>query len=515
VTVGWWDGTKGWTVGRIIIKFGGMNRKPVPCLTADEQAVLDQVVVRLIGREERRQFDQWLITEHYLHQADLVGEQLRYVAEVGGQWVALLAWSAPAFHLKDREQWIGWTPAQKRRRLALVANNSRFLILPAARQPNLASRVMKLCLQRLSADWQQAYGHPVLVAESFVDSQLFRGTCYKAGGWTLLGHTQGFRRARQDYYVAHERPKQLWVKELQPGARTILRGRNLPKTLQHVGQRHPPECLQTPAELARMQGFFASLPDWRTRRSPYAVRSLVTLAVCAMLTGVRLGQRDLAAFAADLTPAQMAALRFPCRGKPRRHQAPGETTFFRLLTHLDSQALEQALLDWQNHVLGPRPAEDDQVAVDGKELLNSRGLEVVSAYTVQGGRWLGSQPVAPDSNEIPAAQALLRRAPIEGMLVTADALHTQSETARIITQEKGADYLLTVKGNQKQIAANVRQLREGLAHAFSPSAFDTRRADGGTQSRTHRSPLLDPFRRHRRTRRLPRRGASRPADPLH
>ena len=130
-------------------------------------------------------------------------------------------------------------------------------------------------------------------------------------------------------------------------------------------------------------------------------------------------------------------------------------------------------------MLGPRPATDDQVAVDGKELLNSQGQQIVSAYTVQGGRWLGSESVAPNSNEIPAAQTLLRRAPIEGLLVTADALHTQSETARIIVQEKGADYLLTVKGNQKQIAANVRQLHAGRTRAFFPSPADPRGPNAG------------------------------------
>ena len=457
-----------------------MKRISAPCLTDDEQAVLEQVAVRLIQPGERARFDQVLVAEHYLHRADLVGEQLRYVAEVHGQWVALLAWSAPAFRLKDREQWLGWTTAQKRRRLSLLANNSRFLVLPDHSVPNLASRVMKLCLQRLATDWQAAYGHPVLVVESFVDSQLFRGTCYKAGGWTLLGQTQGYRRARQDYYVAHDRPKQLWVKELQPGARTVLRGRNLPHALQPAARHQPPECHQPPAELEQMRGCFAGLPDWRTRHCPYAVSTLVTVAVCAMLSGVCLGQRDLAAFAAGLTTAQMTALNFPRRGNPRRHQVPGETTFFRLLTHLDSRALEQALLDWQNHVLGPRPATDDQVAVDGKELLNSQGQQIVSAYTVKAGRWLGSEAVAPNSNEIPAAQTLLRRAPIEGLLVTADALHTQSETARIIVQEKGADYLLTVKGNQPQLAANVRQLHPGLTRAFPPSPAAARRPNAGT-----------------------------------
>ena len=459
----------GWTFGPHFSTLAGM-RTPKPLMSEEECQILAEVQVRLIEPGERERFDELICHEHYLHRADLVGEQLRYVAEYAGQWVALLAWNAAAYHLKDREAWIGWTVRQKRRRLTLVVNNSRFLIRTEGRVPNLASRVMKLCLQRLSADWLRVYGHEVLVAESFVDSQLFRGTCYKASGWTLLGQTQGYGRSRQDYYVAHERPKQLWVRELRPGARTILRGRNLPVALKALEEGQVPDCPQSAEELERMRGFFAGLPDWRTKQGAYALASLVTIVVCAALCGVHRGQRDWAAFAANLTPAQWEALRLPRRGNPRRWWVPKETTFFRLLSNLDSRALEQALLDWQDHVLGARSPDDDQVAVDGKELLNSQGVQIVSAYTVKGGRWLGSEAVRCKSNEIPAAQTLLRRAPIEGMLVTADALHTQTETARIIVQERGADYLMTVKGNQPTVAESVRQLQAGLRRAFSPSA---------------------------------------------
>jgi len=437
-----------------------------PLLDPAEQEVLDQVTVRLIEPCERNAFDELLIKEHYLHSAELVGEQLRYVAEHGGRWVALLTWNAAAFNLRDREAWIGWSPKQKKRRLTLVVNNSRFVILPRTRVPNLASRVMKLCLQRLSSDWLQTYGHEVLVAESFVDSQLFRGTCYKASGWTLLGQTQGYGRCRQDYYVEHQRPKQLWVRELREGARTVLRGRNLPVSLKAREQGQIPECGQGPEEIQQMRGFFEGIPDWRKRYGDYSVASLVTVGVCAALCGVHRGQRDLAAFAADLTAAQMKAVGFPRRGNPRRYQVPKETTFYRLLCHLDSRALERALLAWQNHLLGPRAAQDDQVSIDGKELLSSQGVAIVTAYTVQSGRWLGSEPIAEGSNEIPAGQELLRRAPIEGMLVTADALHTQTETARIITQERGADYLMTVKGNQPGVADNVRTFYQHLPKTF-------------------------------------------------
>jgi hypothetical protein len=223
-------------------------------------------------------------------------------------------------------------------------------------------------------------------------------------------------------------------------------------------------------EWEALSGFFAGLPDWRQRRGRYRLSRLVTLVVAALLSGVRRGQRDWAAFARALTPAQRAALRLPRRGNPRKYWVPSETPFFRLLSHLPPAALEKALLDWQNHGLGPRAPDDDLVAVDGKKLRHRQGVEIVSADAVQSGRWLGSERVAKGSHEIPAVQKLLRRAPLEGARVVADALHTQSETARIIVQDQGADYRLTVKGNQPTIADNVRQLQQGLPHAFSPAA---------------------------------------------
>jgi hypothetical protein len=449
-----------------------VKTKHKPIVSPEQQALLDGVALRLITPEERQQFDEQMVRGHYLHNVQIVGEQLRYVAEYRGQWVVLMIWSAGAYKLKLREEWIGWSDRQKKRRLSLVVNNSRFFIPEAYHVPNLASKVMKLVLRRLSEDWQQVYGHGVLIAETFVDPSRFQGTSYKASGWTLLGRTKGFERSRKDFYEAHDRPKQLWVRELREGARTILRGRNLPAACQACEQDRPPDCPQSPEELVQMRGFFSGLPEWRTRRCPHKVGSLVAVTLCAMLCKVCLGQRDLAAFARNLTREQMKALGFPRDWSKRIHTylAPSETTFARLLRHLNNQALQRELLRWLEHRLGQRDPTTDQVSVDGKELLNSQGAAVVSAYSVQTGRWLGSEPVAEGSNEIPAAQKLLKRVDLDGSLVTADAMHTQTETGRIVVQEKGGDYLFTVKGNQPGVADNARGLYQNLSRDFSPSA---------------------------------------------
>lgn len=450
-----------------------MKTKHRPVLSDEQRQVLTTVQVRLIKPEERENFDTVLIKEHYLHSARFVGEQLRYVAEHDGQPVALVVWSAGAYKLKGREEWIGWTERQKKRRLSLVVNNSRFLILQGFHIPNLASRILKLNVERLSADWEQAHGHAVLVAETFVDPELFRGTIYSASGWTLLGETKGFARSRRDFYEAHDKAKQLWVRELKPGARTLLRGRNLPAACAPCEEDQPPDCPRAPEEMEQMKIFFGDLPEWRQRlRSvDHSLASLVAVTACAILCKVCLGQRDLAAFARNLTRDQMKALGFPRDRSKRIHTytPPSESTFARLLRHLDNEALQRALLRWLDHLLGKRATAGDQVCVDGKELLNSQGLEVASAYSVTQGRWLGSAAIQEDSNEIPAVQEVLRKIDLDGSLVTADALNTQSETARIIVQEKGGDYLFTVKGNQPGVAKEVQQLHASLARAFSPS----------------------------------------------
>jgi hypothetical protein len=169
-----------------------------------EADVLDRVTVRLLREDERFEFDRCLQEEHYLGSSVLVGEWLRYVAELDGQWVALITFSAPALHIKARERWIGWSPRQRARRLGLVVNNSRFLVLPERqRYPNLASRVLAMSLRRLSADWQERWGHPVLVVESFVDESQYRGTCYRACGFEAVGATEGFSRALANGCVRH------------------------------------------------------------------------------------------------------------------------------------------------------------------------------------------------------------------------------------------------------------------------------------------------------------------------
>ncbi len=151
------------------------------------------LVVRPIERGEVGRFNRELDQHHWLGHR-LVGETMRYVAEADGRWVALLGFGSAAYQCRTRDQHLGWSAGMRRRRLQLVVNNQRFCVLPEGRRPNLASQVLGQALRRVNADYEVAYGHPVLAVETFTDPERHRGTCYAAANFKRLGETQGYGR---------------------------------------------------------------------------------------------------------------------------------------------------------------------------------------------------------------------------------------------------------------------------------------------------------------------------------
>lgn len=142
-------------------------------------------------------FLRYLARYHYLGFRGPVGESIAYLArDRQGRGLSCVLFSAAAWKTKPRDSWISWDAATRARRLPLLANNSRFLILPWVRVPHLASHLLGSIARRLAADWQARYGHPVHLVETFVERGRFKGTCYRAANWTCVGQTQG--RTRQD-----------------------------------------------------------------------------------------------------------------------------------------------------------------------------------------------------------------------------------------------------------------------------------------------------------------------------
>ena len=451
--------------------------------TADEQELLTHLVVRLVKPEEVERFDQLIAQHHYLKNGQLVGEHLRYVGESKGQWLVLASWSAAALHLKARDRFIGWTEEQRRTRLPLLVNNSRLLILPP-KCPNLISRFMKLMIQRLSQDWEQSWGHPVAMAETFVDPHLYQETAYKASGWNRLGQTAGWKRTAEDFYEKHDRPKQIWVRELVPQACQKLCAPQLPTPWQEVEQKAKPHCsAKAPQMRSLVEHLRAQVPEFRSKEAlAYPLAGFLALIALALFSGVRRGPQDLAEFAASLSQGQLRALGFRTSRHTGRIRCPGESTFKRLLPQIDAAALERALLLWQEQVLGP--SQDQLVIVDGKTLRHAH-VELVSAVNGSG-RWLGTVAVKENSNEIPAARELLAKVSVENKTTLADAMHTQVETAQDILFVGGGDYALTVKENQKELVQTLTTLLS--RSAFSPSVD---RADPRADARTQSEPAGD------------------------
>jgi hypothetical protein len=457
---------------------------------ADTRPVcLDEVKVVLVSElEQQRRFQSLLKKHHYLGCLKPVGERMYYVAvDARGRWLALLLFSAAAKYLKHRDAWIGWTRAQCDRRLSLVVNNSRFLILPQDHFPNLGSRVLRLTLERLSADWQARYGHPVMVVETFVDPEQFQGTVYSAQGWQELGLTDGFGRRRRDYYVQHDKPKRLFVREVVKNARRSLQAEHLKPALAGVEKKAGARSYHKCAELHALTEHFKQLPEYRGRVESYPVWSLVTLMLVALLCDAPRGQKDLAKLARRLTQHQRRALGI--RPNPQGFfPAPSQSTFSRLLAKLDAPRLNQTLLEIQTQARGQAPT-DELIVIDGKEPNHGPGESILSAVSVPGQFYLGSALVDAKTNEIPVARQLFDQLDLAGRTVALDALHTQDQTARQLVLDQGAHYLFTVKDNQPTLCRNIAQKVPAPPVGFSPSAHDSHPgAQGGEKQGGAREP---------------------------
>lgn len=177
--------------------------------------------VELVNPRYSYLWDYLVYHYHYLGLPKLVGEHLRYLVFIDQQVVACLAWASAAWKVKARDQFIGWDEPLKRRNLHLIANNTRFLILPWVKVKYLASRVLSLSSRRLSLEWQQSYGHPLYLAETFVDTARFKGTCYRAGNWQYVGQTKGSAKKGNNYHY-HGQPKAIYLYPLHPHFRRYL-----------------------------------------------------------------------------------------------------------------------------------------------------------------------------------------------------------------------------------------------------------------------------------------------------
>ena len=321
-------------------------------------------------------------------------------------------------------------------------------------------------LRRLSRDWEFYHGHPVLLAETFVDGARFRGTCYRAAGWQLLGQTRGFAK-RNRHYWHHGQPKLVFVRPLGGDAVAHLLA---PFPPPHTSTQESRMINVNALPLQGEGGLIDLLKTIVDPRKPRGVRhpvvTIVGIAVCAALSGAR-SFCAIGEWAQGLTREALQRL------GAKRWTPPSEPTIRRVLQGLDANRLDAHIGPWvARQQLRPGVA----VAVDGKSLRRSHAAgqaapHLLSAILHQEAVVVAQMDVEEKTNEIPKLPQLLAPLPLAGTVVTADALHTQKETARYLVEEKQADYLFIAKDNQPTLRQDIADLH---LESIPPSAHHDR-----------------------------------------
>ena len=420
------------------------------------------MVVRIPAEDQLPWFDGLLADHHYLGAGRAVGDYLRQVVEWEGRPVALLVWGPACYALKDRDRWISWSATQRLERLKLIVQNRRFLVLSGkGESPNLASQALGAALRVLPEQWQQRFGYRPLLAESFTDPEAHAGTCYKASNWEAVGWSAGYSRHRADFYLAHERPKKLWLRPLAADARALLRALQVPEECRGGLCAAPSGTLPVQAEqLDSLLEVFRQAPDPRDDNTRYRIGPVLTLIALALLAGRR-EIAEMARFATTLTPPQRRRLGLPLKKGTRRfYQVPGYGVFYQVLTRMDPEAFATRLNGWLQSRAGTLPAA---LALDGKMIRDHIGLLTLAQHEDGAPQAMAiyDQKENTPRCEQTAAAALLEQLPnLDGKLITADPLHCQRAHARTIV-EKGGDYLFQIKGNQPKLLQQAQGL-DGL-----------------------------------------------------
>lgn len=418
-----------------------------------------ELEVRVASAQEIQWFDQQLGEHHYLGAGRSVGDYLRQVVTWRGKPVALLVWGPACYALKDRELWIGWSACQRVERLKLVVQNRRFLLLtPKGGARNLASQVLGAALRALRQHWQECFGYRPLLAETFTDLEGYAGTSYRASNWESVGSSAGYSRHRADFYVPNQRPKRLWLRPLVPEARAQLRAVQVPEACRRGLVTIPSGQLPLKeSEVQSLRQVFIKAPDPRASNTQYRTPAVLTILALALLAGRR-EIAEIVRFATTLTQPQRRRLGLPRKKGTRAfHKVPGYDVFYQVLTRMDPEVFAALLTDWLRSRAGTLPAA---LALDGKMIRDHIGLlslvqhedgapQAVAVY---------DQKEGTDRCEQTAALAVLESLEaLDGQMITADPLHCQRKVARTIV-EKGGDYLLQIKGNQKHLLRKAQKL---------------------------------------------------------
>ncbi|HKK17416.1 MAG TPA: Druantia anti-phage system protein DruA [Opitutales bacterium] len=447
--------------------------------------LLKELTVRVLGREEFDRAGRYFDQEHYL--GDLAtGRHLLQVVEHKGRWMALLDWGASAHRLEDRDRWIGWTGQQRAERQGLLVMNRRFLVLGRERMPNLASKALALACGHLPEHWERMHGYAPVLAESFTDIEQFHGTCYKAAGWQPCGMSKGFAKHRADYYQEHGKLKKHWVKTLNRNALKILTAMDVPpKYLPGLNLQTPERDLplRQPEMLSLRSFVMENLKDPRRSNKSFPFASMITFVAMALLAG-RSSLAAIHRYGQFFTDAHRRALDWPPKKNAPGRKAPSYTAIRNLLHQLDPDAFAACISQWLAAHQGELPRA---LALDGKwvrdRLLGVTLTEHDSGAPVAVG-FAGTQ-VRDETHKREGEQSVARRlyqqCPLEGAVVTADALHNSDPDARAIL-EAGGHYFLQVKQENRHSYQNAEKMAQTTPFLFTQNS-PTAGTDASTAAR--------------------------------
>jgi hypothetical protein len=414
------------------------------------------LTVREAGKADLKRINELLAEKHPQRVPKRVGHDLRMVVEQGGEWVGVLVWTSGCQRLQDRDEWIGWTNAQRAQRLKLIVQLRRYLLLhEAGTRPNLASEALAAATRTLPALWQKRFGFEPALLESFSDVEAHAGTCYRAAGWTAVGLSKGFAKHRGDLYQFHGRPKKLWLRPLGKQAVEALRAAHLPERYEAGATASAHGQLPLAPEQTRsLAAALRTVPDPRAANCKFPLGPLLCVIAMALLSGAR----DLAQiqrFGWRLRPQQRAHLGFRRRRGTAVYPGPGYSVYRDLLKALDLEAFAEVLTAWLTANRGSLPSA---LALDGKMIRDTIGvLSLVEVETgVPAALRIMTQKEGDGAHcEKSVARQLVQGLPdAQGALLSGDALHTDKVMAQT-SVANGADYLLQVKGNQPTIKARL------------------------------------------------------------
>jgi len=336
---------------------------------------LTSIIVRPVQKSEEPKFKELMGRHHYLGFLPKIGNTIWYFVLYEDKILALLSFSSSALRIGARDTWIGWDYRHRFDRLHLIANNSRFLILPQHHYKNLASRVLSLCQRRIQNDWIEKFGFPLLLLETFVDPTKYHGTVYKAANWQMIGTTHGYKRIRGGYSDrCVNGPKQVYIFSLQRNTRMLLSQ----PILNQPYNRGVCRMKLDAEKMKALPEFFENITDPRRKQGQrHRLKTILALAAGAILCGA-IGYTAIHEWATQL--GQKSRERFCCRYENGKYIVPCKNSIRDLLMRISPTELDRVLGLWNEQF----SVIDASLAIDGKTMKNAideegRQIHIMSA----------------------------------------------------------------------------------------------------------------------------------------